>query len=66
MKMWAFDFLLGIRYLSIRCSFYFPTDRLLSEPGIWERITKLAEALLVTNRIEIPHLAEFLQPISAP
>jgi hypothetical protein len=41
-------------------------DRLLSEPGIWERITKLAEALLVTNRIEIPHLAEFLQPISAP
>lgn len=35
-------------------------DHLLSEPGIWEKITKLAQALLVTNRIEIPNLASFL------
>jgi hypothetical protein len=33
---------------------------LLSEPGIWERIAKLAQALLAKNRIEIPELAEFL------
>jgi hypothetical protein len=35
-------------------------DQLLSEPGIWERITKLARALLVKSRIEIPELIEFL------
>jgi hypothetical protein len=35
-------------------------DDLLGKPVIWERITKLAEALLVRNRIEFPELADFL------
>lgn len=35
-------------------------EGLIGKPVIWERITNLAEALLVRNRIEIPELAEFL------